>query len=342
MDKKKMMELLKEKSVIIVGAGLLVSILLTIFGGALSGIGVIGIIGFGIYASSVSTKIAKKKKLEEEQKQIEKEENKKLAEEKEKDEKKAQLEATVKEFCDSINVDDELNHILSVLEKSSINAANFEKGVAQLVKKGGASIPQEAVLPVLKKALFDRAFANNDCPTAKVVVIDYFIRDIIQAGLFTKYVPFVVSRESGSSAAAMTMEVPFIKTLFGIAGRAMNYRMKGLSKENYQTLTSEDFIAIIEDSDALKSYTDKDPFTVDEVRKSWANDIYNAPLELIKSGKLSDMLENEKYVDEAFYITYVAICKDLKEDPEEAVSVYKITSVYLNYLKEYHNSINTK
>ena len=68
----------------------------------------------------------------------------------------------------------------------------------------------------------------------------------------------------------------------------------------------------------------------------------NAPLELIKSGKLSDMLENEKYVDEAFYITYVALSKDLKEDPEEAVSVYKITSVYLNYLKEYHNSINTK
>ena len=103
-------------------------------------------------------------------------------------------------------------------------------------------------------------------------------------------------------------------------------------------MTPDNFIPIIEDSDALKSYTDEDPFTADEVRNTWAKDLYNSPLELVHSSKLRDLLDREEYVDALYYFTYTTLCQD-QEDSVKNVNIAKIASIYLDYLQEYYNRI---
>ena len=132
----------------------------------------------------------------------------------------AQKEKALEDFLLSINLDDELNYIFSVLEKSGASAITFEKGVEHLLSKNETNLTKSEVLPVLKKELLARAFADNEYAVPMVIAIDYFISDVVKDKLLPLYVRFTVSREGGSYAV---MEVPFVKALYGIAGRAFNY-----------------------------------------------------------------------------------------------------------------------
>ena len=342
MDKKKLKELTKEKSVVVAAAGLIISLLLVMFGGDfLSIFGIMGMIGFGSYSFSVYAKLSRKKKIEEEKKQREEDERKKIEEKEREAAKKVQEENAAKEFLASLNVDEELDAIFSVLEKSEVNSINFEKGVAHLLNKFGTTISQEAFLLLMKKELFKRAFANNDCVVAKVVVEDYFQQSVIDStsGLFDKYMKFRASRDNGYGLA--DFETPFIKALYGIAGRVANYQINSFASEGYPTVSPEYYMGVIEESDALKSYTDSDPFSVDEVRKAWATDIYNAPLELVNSSDLSSILKDEKNIDEGFYLTYVVICQELGEDPNKMTGIVPVASAYLEYMKKEYERIHS-
>ena len=268
-----------------------------------------------------------------EQERLEKEKALQEQEEQERLEK----EKTINDFLSSIEVDKELDYIFTVLEKSGASASNFEKGIEHLLSKSEATITREDVVPALKKVLFTRAFTDVKCVVAKAVATDYFMRDVIDNGLLSLYMRFAISREKGSVSYAF-MEEPFVKALYGVAGHAVNYLRNGMEQENYQTTIPGDFISIIENSDVLKSYTDSDPFTADEVRKQWAQDLYSSPLEIVHSSRLSSFLDKEEYVDALCYLAYTTLCHD-QEDSVENVGVAKIACVYMDYLKEYYNKI---
>ena len=342
MDKEKLKELTKEKSVVVAATGLIISLLLVMFGGDfLSIFGIMGMIGFGSYSFSVYGKLARKKKVEDEKKQREEEERKKIEEKEREAAKKVLEENAAKEFLASLNVDEELNAIFSVLEKSGVNSINFEKGVAHLLKKFETTISQEAFLLLMKKELFKRAFTNNDCVAAKVVVEDYFQQSVIvgTSGLFDQYMRFRASRDKGYGLA--NFEHPFIKCLYGIAGRVANYQINGFVSESYQVVSPEYYMGVIEESDALKSYTDSDPFNVDEVRKAWATDIYNAPIELVNSSNLSSILQDEKNIDEGFYLSYIVMCQESGQDPNEMTGIVPVASAYLECMKKEYERIHS-
>lgn len=250
------------------------------------------------------------------------------------EQKKREKEKAINAFFSSIELDKEIDYIFAILQKSGATASNFERGVEHLLSKTETTITKEEALPTLKKELFARAFAENQSVVAKTVATDYFILDVVSDGLLSLYMRFAAFREGGSYAF---MEEPFIKALYGIAGRAVNYLHNGLKQGNYQTITPGDFTSIIENSDVLKSYTDEDPFTADEVRETWSQDLYNSPLGIVHSSSLSSVLDEEEYVDALFYFAYIKLCVD--EDPAENVGVSKIASVYLEYLKAYYNRI---
>lgn len=265
-----------------------------------------------------------------EQERLEKEKALKEQEE----QKKREKEKLVNEFFESINLNEELDYIFAVLEKSGATAINFEKGVDHMLSKTEVSLPKEEILPAVKKALYTRAFSDIECAVAKAVATDYFVHAVVDDGLLSQYMRFAISREKGSHAF---MEEPFIKALYGVAGRAVHYMNSRLAVNNYRTMTSVDFRSIIENSDVLKSYTDRDPFAADEVRAKWAEDLCNAPLEIVKSSRVSSLLDNEEDVDALCYFAYIKLCAD--EDPAEDVSISKIATVYLEHLKAYYNRI---
>lgn len=250
-----------------------------------------------------------------------------------------QKENAINDFFSSINLDEEIDYIFSVLQASGSSSSNFEKGVEHLLSKTKTALTKEDVLPILKKALFTRAFADAQYTVPLSVAIDYFMSDVVRGGLLTSYISFAVSREKGSYGAAVAiMEVPFVKTLYGIAGHALNYLRSRLGEHNYHSMAPDDFIPVIEDSTVLKSYTDEDPFAAHEIRKQWAEDMYNSPLELVHSSRLNGLLEKEEYMDALCYYTYARLCQD-QEDRVENVSITKIASAYMNYLKEIYGSV---
>ena len=282
------------------------------------------------FAKAVDPAIKEQERLEKEQEQLEKE--KALQEQEE--EKRREKEKAITDFFSTIELDKELDYIFSVLEKSGATAINFEKGVDHMLSKAETTLSKEEVLPAVKKVLYTRAFDDTGCAAAKAVATDYFVSAVVDDGLLSLYMRFAISREKGSYAF---MEEPFIKTLYGVAGHVVNYINNGLVASNYRTMTSADFESIIDNSDVLKSYTDNDPFTTNEVRVKWAEELCNAPLEIVKSSRVSSLLDEEKYVDAMYYFAYIKLCSD--EDPSEGVGVSKIAAVYLEYLKAYYNRI---
>lgn len=265
-----------------------------------------------------------------EQERIEKE--KALQEQEE--QKRRETENRINEFFASINLDEEFEYIFTILKKSDATAINFEKGVDHMLSKTGTTIPKGDILSALKKELFSRAFTDTENAVAMAVATDYFVRAVINDKLLTNYVSFTVSRKNGSYAS---LEEPFIKALYGVAGHAVNYMNNGSTKGNYRTITSVDFKDIIENSDVLKSYTDSDPFSADNVRAKWAEDLCNAPLEIVKSSRVGSFLDNEEYVDAMCYYAYIELC--VNDDPTENFGISKITSVFLNHLKAYYDKI---
>ena len=266
-------------------------------------------------------------------KEQERQEKEKALQEQE-EQKRREKERLINDFFASINLNEELEYIFTVLEKSGATAINFEKGVDRMLSTTEAPLPKEEILPAVKKALYTRAFADTECAVAKAVATDYFVSAVVNDGLLTQYMRFAISREKGSYAF---MEEPFIKALYGVAGRVINYMNNGLAGGNYRTMTYVNFSSIIESSDVLKSYTDSDPFAADEVRAKWAEDLCNAPLEIVKSSRVSSLLDNEEYVDALYYFAYIKLCGN--EDPAENIGVAKIAGVYLEYLKAYYNRI---
>ena len=254
-------------------------------------------------------------------------EEKKIAEQKAAEENKKREE----EFLAAFNITGEIDGILSVLEKSRATADTFEKGVAHVFDKNEIKIPKEKFLLIMKNELFTRAFTNNDSVTAKAVAMDYFKKNVIDnhtAGLLDKYMKFKICRDKGYGLA--NFEHPFIKSLYGIAGRGINYKVYVLNSGDYQPVSPEYYMNMIEGSDVLKSYTDTDPFTTEEVRKTWSNDLYNAPLELVNANGFSSVINDEKQIDEAFYIMYLGICQELGMDPNET----SIIDAYYDYLQK--------
>jgi len=259
-----------------------------------------------------------------EQEQLEKE--KALQEEKEK---------AIEAFWESNNLNEELDYIFSILEKSDATVSNFEKGFEHFFSKTGTSLTKEEILPTMKKALFARAF-NGDCAIAKTVAVDYFIREVVKGEMLSQYMRFAIAKEKYPTAEMMG---PFVKVLYGVAGHAFNYHHNSLASENYQVMTPDAFKPIIEHSDTLKSYTDGDPFTVDDVREKWANDMYDSPLKMVRSSTLGSMLDNEKHIDEMCYCAYTILRQD-NENGVENVSVTAIAVAYMNFLKEIYDRLN--
>ena len=268
-------------------------------------------------------------------------EEKKIAVQKAAEEKKIAEQKAAEDFSATFDVAGAIESILSVLEKSRATADNFEKGVAHTFDKNEINIPKEKFLLIMKNELFKRAFSNNDCVAAKVVVEDYFQQSVIlsTSGLFDKYMRFRASRDQGYGLA--NFEHPFIKALYGIAGRVANYQINGFASESYQVVSPEYYMGVIEESDALKSYTDSDPFNVDEVRKAWATDIYNAPIELVNSSDLSSILQDEKNIDEGFYLAYIVMCQELGQDPNEMTGIVPVASAYLKCMKKEYERIHS-
>ena len=267
-----------------------------------------------------------------EQERLEKE--KALQEEKE--QKRIEKEKAIEAFWSSNNVDKELDYIFSVLEKSSATASNFEKGLEHFFSKTETTLTKEEIFPTMKKALFVRAFDSDSCAIAKAVAVDYFIQEVVQGEMLTQYMRFSVAKAKFPTAEMME---PFVKVLYGVAGHAFNYRYNRLQTENYEVMTADAFKLIIEHSDVLKSYTDVDPFTVDTVREKWANDLYDSPLEMVRSSKLSGVLDKEKDVDALCYFAYTVLRKE-QENSVENVSVPEIAVVYSDFLKEIYDRIN--
>lgn len=290
----------------------------------------------GELAKAEQERLEREKALKEQKEREKKEKEEALKQEEER--KRKEKEEAINAFYSSVNVDEELDYIFSVLEKGGKTTSNFEKGVEHLFSKIETTLKKEEVMFILKKALFTRAFTDIECRTARVVAIDYFMYEVVRAKLLNEYVSFAVSREKGSRL--IEFEEPFIKALYGTAGHAFNYLKNDLQQEEYQTMTPADFLPVIEDSDVLKSYTDDDPFAVQEVRAKWAKDIYNAPLEMVRSSELKDLLAEEEHMDAMYYLTYVVLCEN-EEDCVENASVEMIASVYTDYLKEIYSRISS-
>ena len=267
-----------------------------------------------------------------EQERLEKERAEKEREEQEKKEK----EKAIGNFISSVEADDGMDYIFSVLEKSGASASNFEKGIEHLISRTETILTKTEVLPAVKKLLFTRAFADTESAIAKAVATDYFMGDIVSGALLSSYVRFAVAREGRSYIAAM--EEPFIKALYGVAGRVVNYLSNRSEQGDYRTMTPDDFLPVIEDSDVLKSYTDGDPFVVDVMRKKWAEALCSSSYELVKSSRMNNLLEKEEYVDAMYFYAYTQLCQD-EENPIENVCVAKVANVYITYLKEYYNRI---
>lgn len=249
--------------------------------------------------------------------------------EKERLEKEKALQEQINAFFSSINLDEEIDYIFSVLKKSGASASNFEKGVDHLLSKTEAPFKKEEVLPALKKVLFARAFADNEHVIPLAVVIDYFMRDVVTGKLLTSFDLVEISNADWA-------KIPFVQALYGVAGRTVNYLNNGLGQKNYQTMTPTDFISIIENSNVLKSYTDGDPFAADEVRTKWAEDLCNSSLEIAKSSEVGSFLEKEEYVDALYFYTYIKLCSD-EEDPAKSADITKIVNAYIKYLEACHN-----
>ena len=207
-----------------------------------------------------------------------------------------------------------------------------------MLSKAGTTITKAEALPTIKKELFNRVFADTDNSITRVVAINYFLREVIDDKLFYKYSFFAICREKGYSLS--NSEEPFVKALYGIAGHVVNYLQNEFGPDNYVPVTQDDFIPIIENSDVLKSYTDADPFTADEVRKKWAQELCDSPLEIVRSSSLSSLLDEEGYVDKLYYLAYIILCKK-QEVTFDNVSVSSVSSVYLEHLKEYYNRIKS-
>lgn len=267
-----------------------------------------------------------------EQERLEKE--KELQEQKEK--QRIEREKAIDAFWLSNDLDKELEYIFSVLEKSGATASNFEKGIEHFYAKAETTLAKEDILPTMKKALFARAFDSDNCAVAKAVAVDYFIQDVVKGEMLTLYMRFAIAKEKGDFSGWMPS---FVKVLYGIAGHAFTYQYNKANPENYQAITPDEFKIIIEHSDVLKSYTDSDPFKADSERETWANDMYDSPLNMVLSSKLGSVLDNEKYIDEMCYLAYAILRKD-QENSVEKVSVPEIAVVYSDFLKEIYDRIN--
>ena len=252
------------------------------------------------------------------------------------EEKAAAEKKATEAFWASVNLDEELDNIFSVLEKSGATVSNFEKGLDHFCSKAEKPLKREEVLPKMKKALFARAFDGDNCAVAKAVAVDYFIQDVVKDEMLTLYMRFAIAKEKGDFSGWMPS---FVKALYGFAGHAFTYQCNRANPEKYQAITPDEFKIIIEHSDVLKSYTDSDPFTVDTVRENWAKDMCESPLKMVRSSKLGSVLNNEKYIDEMCYLAYTILRKD-QENSIEKVSVSEIAVTYTDFLKEIYDRIN--
>ena len=253
-----------------------------------------------------------------------------------KEQQRIEKEKAIEAFWTSNNLDETLNSIFTVLEKSDATASNFEKGLDHFFSKVETTLSKEDVFPAMKKALLVRAFDSDNCAVAKAVAADYFIQDVVKGEMLTLYMRFAIAKEKGDFSGWMPS---FVKALYGIAGHAFTYQCNRANPENYQAITPDEFKIIIEHSDVLKSYTDSDPFTADTVRQTWANTLYEAPLGMVTSSKWGGLLDNEKYLDEIFYLTYIVLRKDQDNSGENA-SVSEIAVTYTDFLKEIYDRIN--
>ena len=265
-----------------------------------------------------------------EQERLEKE--KALQEQRE--QQRLEKEKAIEAFWESIKLEDELDYIFSILEKSGATKSNYEKGLEHFFSSSETSLAKEDVLPVMRKALFARAFGEEHT-IAKTVAIDYFIYDVIQGDFLTQYMRFAIAKEKYPTPEMME---PFVKALYGFAGHAFNYQYNRTAQGDYQAMTPDAFALVIEHSDALKSYTDEDPFAAETVRKKWAQDLYDAPLKIVRSSKLGGMLDKEEYVDAMCYFAYTAL-RENPADGVENVSVAEIAVTYSDYLKAIYDRI---
>ena len=278
----------------------------------------------------------KQERLErEKQERLEKERalQEQIAQQKERQRK--EREKVIDDFWAAINLEEELNNIFSVLEKTGATASNFEKGIEHLFAKTKANLAKEEVLPTIRKAMFARALDDENCAVATAVAVDFFLHDVVQGDMLTRYVRFSIAKEKYPTPEMME---PLVKALYGVAGHAYNYLRNRLAHGSQQVLTSETFIPVIENSTVPKSYTDVDPFTVDEVRQKWAKDLCNAPFELVHSSKLKALLDKEEYVDALCFYTYALLLRERGERIEDE-SVDKIASIYMEYLEGVYSRI---
>jgi len=235
-------------------------------------------------------------------------------------------------FGESIKLEDELDYIFAVLEKSGATTSNFRKGVEHFFAKIEAPLTKVEVYLVMKKALFARAFGEEHT-IARTVAAVFFILEVIRhvpQGVLSHYIGFHYS----------DME-PFVKDLYGFAGHAFNYQYNRSVQGDYQTMTPDVFADLIERCDELQAYTDRDPFAVDTVRKKWAQDLYDAPLQMVRSSELGKILDKEEYVDAMCYFAYTAMCEDPADGVEEA-SIEEIASVYRHYMEKLYEGIGSR
>ena len=265
-----------------------------------------------------------------EQERIEKE----RALQEQREQQRQEKEKAVAAFWESINLEEELDYIFSVLEKSGATKSNFEKGLEHFFSKIETTLTKEEVLSVMRKALFARAL-DGEHTIAKMVAIDYFVYDVVQGDFLTQYMRFAIAKEKYPTREMMD---PFIKALYGVAGHAFNYQYNRSVQGDYQLMTPDAFALIIEHSDVLKSYTDEDPFAAETVRKTWAQDLYDAPLKMIRSSKLGGMLDKEEYVDAMCYFAYITL-RENPADIDEKVSVAEMAVAYSDYLKAIYDRI---
>ena len=245
-------------------------------------------------------------------------------------------EKVIEDFWSSYNMDEELDNIFSVIEKSGATASNFEKGIEHFFSNTETTLTKEQVFLSMKEALLVRAFDSDNCAVAKAVAVDYFIQDVVKGEMLTLYMRFAIAKIKGDFSGWMPA---FIKVLYGIAGHAFTYQCNKANPKNYKAITPDEFKTIIEHSDVLKSYTDSDPFKADSEREAWANDLYESPLKIVRSSKLGSVLNNEKFIDEMCYLAYTILRKD-QENSVENVSVAEIAVAYTDFLKEIYDRIN--
>ncbi len=325
MKKEDVIDFAKEhkKQLIIIAACLVLSILLQLLKiPFLSGLGVLLTWATVIYAAVFVYMIFQKRKA--------------AAAEKAKEEAKAKAQKAIEDFKATVDIPAELDYIFSVLEKSGATASNFEKGLEHFFSKTETPLTKEQILPMMKEALFARAFGSDDYAIAKVVAVDYFIQDVVKGEMLTQYMRFAIARAKYPTAE---MIEPFVKALYGVAGRAFNYQYNSEGAESYQALTPDAFKLIIENSEVLQSYTDEDPFAKDTVREKWANDMYTTPLNMVRSSQMGNALDNEKYLDEMCYLAYTVLREEQESDGENA-SIAAIAVAYSDFLKAIYDKIS--